>query len=303
LEVLRSRLPHLKKPDEQNRITTERLEALLETLLLDAQDNGENAALIESVGNGNLRRALDAVASIFRPDQKLMDSLVASRARRGKASLPVDYVRRSILRGRSRRYDGDDPRCLVPNIYQGETALRTPQTLAIRILQHLEYRAFGGDSPPLAEVVSDFAMAGIDKDFLWRLLSRLRKQELVAVPHMNTEIVENDLGRLTPLGLSILRDWYRDEEYLDAAVFDTIVYEKRVFAQLVNIWRDTKLPTVSKFTLIRKSFGEYLEGEDQRLRDQINLDLLSPATKEPLGLCPSANDNPPPKRTGKGRRR
>jgi hypothetical protein len=282
LEVVLERLQALQKKDESYRIASERLEALIDTLLDEAVDAGDSASLLEAVGNGNLRRALEAVVNVFRPDQKLLDSLVADRARHGHATLPARHVRRSILIGRSGRYEGDDPDCLVPNVFQGEIALRTPQTFAVRLLQHLEYRQFGGEPLTVGRVCSDFALAGIDYEYVRRLVVRLRALGLIMVAHMNKDLGDGDILKVTVLGTSMLRDWYRDAEYLKATAFDTVIYDEDVFVRMANAWRDERIPRRSRYAIIENAFVGYLEQEDALLLKGLSLDLLSPVIREPL---------------------
>ena len=283
-EVVIERLHGLATPDEAYRVATERLEALMDTLLEDARSGGEAASIIEALGNGNLRRALQGLASVFRPDQKVMDSLVAAHGTRRRATLPARYLRRSILNGTGSRYNSDDPDCLIPNVYQGETSLKTPHTLPIRVLQHLDHRAFGGEAPTVGEIASDFSMAGVDREFIWRLIARMRRQQLVAVPHMNKDVGDSDGVRLTVLGTSMLRDWFRDQEYLKAAAFDTVIYDERVYTSMVSSWRDHRIPAATRFAVIENTFVDYLLEDDRRLREGLNLDLLSPVVREALAL-------------------
>jgi hypothetical protein len=311
LEVVLERIHTLRKAGESYRIASERFEALIDTLLDEAVDGGENSSLLEAVGNGNLRRALEAVANVFRPDQKILDSLVADRARHKHATLPVRYVRRSILVGKSGRYEGDNPDCLVPNIFQGEIALRTPQTLALRLLQHLEYRQFGGEPLNVIRVCSDFALAGMDYEYVKRLVVRMRALGLLMVAHMNNDIGDDDVLKVTLLGTSMLRDWYRDAEYLKATAFDTVIYEEEPYIKMANAWRDGRIPRSSRFAIIENAFVNYLEQEDAMLLKGLSLDLLSPVVREPLrfrsppspGHGHHKRSEPPIPRPGDSRRR
>jgi hypothetical protein len=43
-----------------------------------------------------------------------------------------------------------------------------------------------------------------------------------------------------------------------------------------------KSPIQNRFALIRNYFTDYLARQDERLLSELNMDLLSPATKEPI---------------------
>lgn len=268
-----------EKEDTNIKVALDRISVLLSTLRKDVREGGESSRLLEVAGNGNLRRTLEAVGSIFKLDPSIMDRLVADDYRSpGRVSIHPKYVLRALLRVGKPKYRSGMPETLIPNILTVERAQKQPYTLGIRIIRHIRYKVEGHIVPSVTEVVSDFSLAGFDSQLVRRMISRFRAEGLISVPHMLREISDDDPIRTTRLGDGIVDIVMNYQEYYDAIIWDSLIYDESIFAKMANLWRSS-MPVDARFTQMREMFIEYIKSDDVLLQSSIVEQFLEPPAR------------------------
>lgn len=262
-------------------VALDRLGVLISTLKTCFEQNLEPARLIRTAGNGNLRTTFEAVARVFRLDSKEMDNMVVAEHKYGSAKLKTYLVLRAVLRERSGRYQSSSPGCLIPNVFPVDLARRQPPSLVLRLLLHIRGKCTPESAPTLSSVTSDFACAGADPKLVRRVLSHMRLKNLLAVPHMLPDISDDDTLRITILGEGML-DVINTTSYLDAVLWDTVIYDRGVFQNLQKLW--SRGPrTRDTYRQLRATFRTYLLSEDSSFRHQLVDQFIEPDARPELG--------------------
>jgi len=264
-------------------VTVERLSVLVDVLRTEFERRSQVADFVKVVGNGNLRRTLDALGHVFRLSPKYMDKLVEHQARGNNVWLDPKRTLRAMMRTRRGRYLSSSPDCLVPNVFAVESTALQAHSLAIRVLFQVSAEQTDDLAPSLADVVSAFAGAGFDPEQVRRVIARLRRDGSLSVPHMFDDLSDDDMLRTTELGDGLSSLLMRHPEYLEGVLWDTLIYDQGVYERLVEIWRGYGAPW-NKLAEMRKVFVEYLLADDAMVSSSLNTQFLAQKAAEPLRL-------------------
>lgn len=270
--ALRPKMASQKDPNYQ--VAFDRIWALLLALRNDLDHRGPAALLVEMAGNGNLRRTLQAVGKIFKESPKMMDNLVRATAEgEDRVRLDPSFVLRGILRGSSGRYDSSAKDNLIPNLFAVDRAIREPHTLSVYLLRHIWFKQQCDEAPMVSDVTNDLAAAGIDPELVRKLLFNCRRKEVLATSHMFDEIALDDRIRVTSLGEGMLKDVFNDPDYLDAVLWDTVIYDEATFRRMTQAFR---VSGRRRYDDLRDVFVQYLQRDDLEFRAAHALELLPP---------------------------
>lgn len=162
--VMEARLKSIigEKLSAQQKVAVERFSVLMDTLQHEADLGSQAYQLLDAIGNDSLRDSLRAVAAVFRASPRQMDKLVADQARNCEVRLYADTVLKALF-----RYDisSHDTRPLIPIIYKGDTSIRIPYSLPIRVIQQIKSKTTLTEYA-VSECLNDFAVSGSDRDLL-----------------------------------------------------------------------------------------------------------------------------------------
>jgi hypothetical protein len=253
-------------------VARERVSVLMDTLQYEAELGSETFRLVDAIGEGNLRDSLRAIAAIFRASPKFMDKLVAEQNKHKNARLPLSRAIRALLKD---DLTSVDPKKLIPNIFMVESQVTIPYSLGFRMLQQVKSKAGLGEYP-VGGLLSDFALAGVDRSIAARVLSRLRNDRFLAVSHMLAELRDVDVLRVTALGDVMLELIILVRDYRDQMVFETVIYDRALYNDLRSTWNSGG-EFVTKFSAMGKMFAEAVSADDKAWRRGLNISILEPS--------------------------
>jgi hypothetical protein len=263
----------------QQLVAIERISVLMDTLQTEAELGSQAYQLLDAIGNDSLRDSLRAVAAVFRASPRQMDKLVADQARSRDVRLYADTVLKALFR---HDMSSHDPRPLVPIVFRGDTSVRIPYSLPIRVMQQIKSKTTLAEYS-VSECLNEFAVAGCDRDLLIRILNMLRSDKLVIVPHMLQDLREQDALATTKLGDFVVTSATRYELYYEQIVFDVVIYDYEAYAELRSIW-NSDLETYQKFHNMGYLLRKLIYVDDEDLRRTLTLSLLEPTIGVPLSL-------------------
>lgn len=140
-EAIRNKISAGKRTlKPQQKVTLDRLMALMDTLQKEAQVGSDSFVLLDAVGNESLRDSLRGVAAVFRSSPKKMDSIVAISASGKIARLDVRFIIQAIQKQGQLIHD---PKPLIPNIFYSDSSIVFPYTLPVRVLQQVKAKGGG----------------------------------------------------------------------------------------------------------------------------------------------------------------
>jgi hypothetical protein len=217
-------------------------------------------------------------------DQRIMDRLVAQQAKGHRPRLEQRHVLRAILRAGRGRYRSGTPECLIPNILSVDQTVAHPHSTSVRLVTHTFGKQQISEEVTVGSIVADFACAGLDRQFVRRWIGRLIREEVLPIPHMNTEIADSDALSVTPLGQLVADDLLLDREYIDALVFDTPICDEVVFDRLKAAWRQSG-ELRYRLRTMRKEFRDYILATDKLWLDEMNLEFMELGARHPLKVA------------------
>ena len=254
----------------QQDVARERMSVLMEILEHEAKLGSDAFRIVEGAASGSLRDGLRAVAAIFRSSPHYMDTLVKDHAH-GVARLKPERALRALLKD---DLVGLEQVKLMPNVFMVEDQVEVPYTLAVRMMQQVRSKTALAEYTAGA-LLNDIAVAGVDRAVAERVLSRLRRDRFIALPHMMAEVRETDGLRVTSLGEVMLDLVLALEGYYAAMVFETVIYDRDVYNDLRSTW-NSDADFDQKFRSMAKRFAAMLCDADRLFLSELNLALLEP---------------------------
>lgn len=109
----------------------------------------------------------------------------------------------------------------------------------------------------------------------------LRADKLIAVPHMLSELREQDSLQVTKLGDFIVTSAIRYELYYEQIAFDVVIYDYDAYAELRSVW-NSDLEAYKKFHNMGRILMELIQKDDEARRRDLTLSLLEPTVGIPL---------------------
>jgi hypothetical protein len=269
-------LPHAYA-GSSDKVAQDRLSVLMDTLQYEADVGSDTFRLIEAAGNGSIRDSLRAVSAVFRSSPRAMDRLVVEQHESGQARLTVEQALRALM-----REDIGSPEStkLIPNAFNVDSQLTIPYSLGIRQLQQILSKE-SQTTYTYNSLLNDFSMAGIDRVIAERTIARMRSQRFLSVPHMLPGLRENDVVRVTNLGVVLLDILLYQNSYFSRAAFSTYIYDKDVYQNMRSAWT-SDATDFKKFEAICKQFVQLIVDDDSYFRRRIDLSLLEPIVGSPL---------------------
>lgn len=255
----------------QHKVAQERMSVLMETLEYEAKLGSDAFRIVEGAGTGSLRDALRAVAAIFRSSPQFMDQLVKEQHAKGNARLKPERALRALLKDDR---VGLEPVKLIPNVFIVEDQVEVPYTLAIRMMQQVRSKVTPAEYTA-GMLLNDMAVAGVDRAVAERVLSRLRHDRFVGVPHMMAAIREADNLQVTILGEVMLDIVLGLEAYYASMVFDTVIYDREAYHDLRSTWNSDG-NFFPKLHAMAKRFARTISEADRAFLHTLNLSLLEP---------------------------
>ena len=261
----------------EQRVARERISVLMDTLQYEADLGSDAFRLIDAVGESSLRDSLRSIAAIFRSSPRFMDRLVADQHKNANARLPVSRAIRALLK---EDLNSVEPRKLMPNIFIVESQVTVPYALGFRMLQQVKSKVAVGEYI-VGGLLSDFALAGVDRSVAARVLARLRNDRFLAVPHMLPELREADVLRVTGLGDVMLELIIGVRDYCDQMVFETVIYDRALYNDLRSTW-NSGADFQMKFAAMGRRFSEAITADDGSWRRGLNISILEPSVASKL---------------------
>lgn len=263
----------------KHKVAVERLSVLMETLQREADAGSEAFLLLDAIGNDSLRDSLRAIAAVFKASPRQMDKLVADQARDRDVRLYADSVLKALF-----MYDitSHDVRSLVPVLFRGDVSISIPYSLPVRVVEQIRSKAASAEYIT-ADCLNDFAVAGVDRELLGRVLGRLRSDNIISVPHMSPDVQENDPLRVTKLGHFMVTSALRYELYYEQIALDVVIYDYDTYAELKSIWNSGRSPS-ERFHALGRVLMRLILNADETLRARLTLSLLEPALAVPLQI-------------------
>lgn len=268
------------KADPSLIVALDRFSVLLSCVSEDLKSGGEIARIIETIGNGGIRRTLRTLSFVFKQEQKVMDQLVTQDAKRpGTARLQADFVLRAILRAGRGRYTSADTSNVVPNVLTVSRTVKEPHSLSLYMLRYVSVMAASGDGKGVAvhSVISGFSYAGVDPGLVKHRAEFLWRSGLLEIPTMSESIRDDDYVQVTVLGRGMLEWLVARNSYLDAVLWDTTIYDNAVFSKLSKAFDDFRSSGSFMFEQMRNIFWEYMSADEALFRRQYSLDTLPKA--------------------------
>ena len=170
---------------------------------------------------------------------------------------------------------------LLPNIFAVDSQVTMPYSLGLRVLQQI--RSKGARlNYDVSSLLSDFAIAGVDRVIVERVVQRLRYDRFLTVTHMLTDMRAEDVPSVSRLG-EVLLDIVLDEmSYVSRSAFETFVYDKDVYNNMRSAWVSVAGEYQKKFAAIGKLFSDMVREDDGVLRRSIDVAQLEPSINSQL---------------------
>jgi hypothetical protein len=156
-----------------------------------------------------------------------------------------------------------------------------PYSLGLRILQQI--RSAGARiNYDLSSLLNDFAIAGVDRVIVERVVHRLRYDRFLSVTHMLTDMRAEDVPKVSRLG-EVLLDIILDEmSYVSRSAFETFIYDKDVYNNMRSAWVSVSGEYQKKFAAIGKLFSDMVREDDSMFRRSIDTSHLEHSINSPL---------------------
>lgn len=267
----------VKEETSQHKVARERLSVLMDTLAYEAQQGSDTFRIVDAAGHGTLRDSLRAVAAIFRSSPRLMDRLVVMQSKNGNARLKAERALRALLK--EDQFSSEASK-LIPNVFMVEGGVIVPYSLGVRMLQQIKSKTALTDYS-VSGLLNDFSIAGVDRAIAARVLSRLRTENFVVVPHILEDLRDVDPLRLSPLGNVLLEVILGLHDYYDQIVFETFIYAPDVYRDMKAAWNSGAEPR-DRFKALGRLFAGAIIADDEVLRHRLSLSLLEPPIGEPI---------------------
>jgi GTPase SAR1 family protein len=224
------------------------LQALLDSL----RTNREIKELLANITGGNIREAINYVKGFIGSPNVNAEKIVEIMARTGRCTIPLHEFSKAAILGDYSHFNPESS--LATNLFDVEYADEREHFLGAVILGYLESRQVPKDKDGftvVAAILQEMAQIGVLEQQTEGCLRGLTNKKLIETTERVT--FEESAGglvgdlpfafRLTTIGAYHLHRWLGSFGYLDAMVFDTPIFDEKVFESMLYGLEDFHIDT------------------------------------------------------------
>lgn len=243
----------------------ESLAIILKTLISSLHENRELLEFVVNVSSGNVRVAIELITKFIGNPNVETDKIVKIASEGGRYVIPLHEFSKGGLLGDYAYYKEDAS--YAYNLFNVIYSDPKEHFIALIILGYLAWdgaiRKQADGFIGLNAIKEEIQEAGYTQDQILAHLKKLTRKKLIETSErrlLETDEEEKstlpEAFRITPLGAYHLKKWGYDFSFIDAVLFDTPIFDKCIYAELVALANEIHLSNRHKRVLI---FISYLD--------------------------------------------